>query len=135
MKNNWLSFFKYCSIGAMNTCIDLGVFTLLTYAGWSYVAAQCVSYIFGVLNSYFMNRSWTFRHRGKIDRQQFLKFLLLNGLTFCITTGLLSLLVQAGWGTIISKLCGMSAGFMFNYMGSKLWVFEPSNQTRRSESL
>jgi putative flippase GtrA len=54
---------KFGMIGAVNTGIDLGVFTLLTLWDWSYLPSQSLSYTCGVFNSYAMNRSWTFNER------------------------------------------------------------------------
>jgi putative flippase GtrA len=123
---------KFGMIGAVNTGIDFGVFTLLTLCGWSYLPAQCLSYTCGVLNSYVMNRSWTFKE-GRHSKFAFLNFTFLNLFVLLITSGLLALFHNnAGWSIWISKLCASGAGVLVNYAGSRLWVFSKTSKMERS---
>jgi putative flippase GtrA len=123
---------KFGMIGAVNTGIDFSVFTLLTLCGWSYLPAQCLSYTCGVLNSYVMNRSWTFKE-GRHSKFAFLNFTFLNLFVLLITSGLLALFHNnAGWSIWISKLCATGAGVLVNYAGSRLWVFSKTSNMERS---
>jgi putative flippase GtrA len=133
MNKHLAQMLKFGIIGAVNTGIDFGVFTLLTLCEWSYLPAQCLSYTCGVLNSYVMNRSWTFNER-RHSKFAFFKFTLLNLFVLLVTSSLLALLhLYAGWSIWISKLCATGAGVLVNYLGSRLWVFGKTAEIERSE--
>jgi putative flippase GtrA len=124
MNKKMAQIMKFGMVGAVNTGIDFTIFTLLTLWGWSYMPAQCVSYTSGVMNSYVMNRSWTFKGSGPSNRSGFVKFLVLNLLLLLITSSLIAIMHQDfGWPVMISKLCASGAGVFLNYAGSRYWVF------------
>jgi putative flippase GtrA len=132
MNKHLAQMLKFAMIGAGNTGIDFGIFTLLTLCGWSYLPAQCLSYTCGVLNSYVMNRSWTFKE-SRHSKFAFLKFTFLNLFVLLITSSLLALLLHnAGWSIWISKLCATGAGVLVNYAGSRVWVFSKTSDMERS---
>jgi putative flippase GtrA len=132
MNKHLAQMLKFGMIGAVNTGIDFGVFTILTLCGWSYLPAQCLSYPCGVLNSYVMNRSWTFKE-SRHSKFAFLKFTFLNLFILLINSSLLALLHHnAGWSIWISKLCATGAGVLVNYAGSRLWVFSKTSDMERS---
>jgi len=117
---------KFGLVGAVNTSIDFAVFTLLILLGWPHLLAQGISSISGVLNSYFMNRSWTFQASGD-NKRQFLKFISLSAVLMLMTSGLfVSFTEHLGWPLWISKLAATGSGVAFNYIGSRKWVFTPS---------
>jgi putative flippase GtrA len=125
MKKQLIQMLKFGLVGGVNTGIDLCVFTLLTLWGCSYLPAQGVSFTSGVLNSYVMNRSWTFRDRTGAKRfSSFIKFFALNFLILLMTSGIIALLHQgAGWPVLESKLFASGVGVVVNYTGNRLWVF------------
>jgi putative flippase GtrA len=55
---------KFGIVGVLNTAVDLGTYFVLTrwlgMAGLP-VAAKGISYSLGILNSFFWNKTWTFR--------------------------------------------------------------------------
>ncbi|MCS7461588.1 GtrA family protein [Paenibacillus doosanensis] len=127
MNKPYVRFLKFSAVGAMNSLIDLAVFTVLTYFQMYYLAAQCISFLCGVLNSYAFNRSWTFQRTGRIDRREFLKFLTLNTAVLLLTSGVLSFLyAQLDLPLLVSKLGSAAAGVCINFAGSRLWVFRLS---------
>jgi putative flippase GtrA len=130
-----LSFFlKFGIVGILNTGIDFGVFTILTYAGIPYVIAQCFSYGCGVLNSYILNRSWTFQRKERANQREFEKFAFVNIIILAMTSGLLAILFQhAGWPMLISKCCTTAIGVVVNFIGTRLWVFVEHPQERREQ--
>jgi putative flippase GtrA len=131
MSTNRTQFLKFCLVGGLNTGIDFIVFTLLHLAGLPYLAAQCISYSCGVLNSYLINRTWTFQSRGTSFQKEGLKFICLNLVSLLVTSGLLVLLHQyVQFPLTFSKIISTAAGVLLNYVGNRLWVFEKSNQTR-----
>jgi len=121
------SFFRFAIVGVLNTAIDYTIFLGLSWAGVSIVLAQTLSYSAGTLNSYLLNRNWTFRERNLSGTwKPFVSFIMLNLITLGCTTALLSLLYQlTDWTLPICKLLATLAGLAINYSGSRLWVFVP----------
>ncbi|MFD0694618.1 GtrA family protein [Paenibacillus sp. GCM10027628] len=126
MSGHFKQMVKFGLVGAVNTSIDFTVFSLLTYCGWPQLLAQCVSFVSGVTNSYFMNRSWTFQEHGKC-KGQFLKFMSMNTVLMLLTSVVLVWFSTVlGWPLWVSKLAATGSGVIFNYVGSRKWVFSPS---------
>lgn len=122
---------KFSIVGLMNSGIDLSVFAVLSCFGAHYLIAQCVSFLCGVLNSYTFNRSWTFQRKGKADKGEFTKFLLLNIVVLLFTSWVLSLLyTEAGLSLPVSKLISAFAGAFINFAGSRLWVFRFTRENK-----
>lgn len=125
MSGAWLQLLRFGVVGSLNTGVDLAAFSLLVYAGVPYLLAQCASFLLGTCNSYWLNRRWTFRRKDAANAREGAKFLILNVLTLAATSALLALLHQAaGWPVIGGKLGATAAGFVLNYAGNRLWVFE-----------
>ena len=55
-------FVKYGIVGASNTILTFVIYTILVQkVGVDYLAALLIGYVVGSLNSYVLNRRWTFR--------------------------------------------------------------------------
>jgi putative flippase GtrA len=134
MNNRMSAMLKFGFVCLLNTGVDFAVFTVLTLWDVPLLIAQCLSYACGVLNSFIMNRSWTFQHRGQY-RGQLIKFIAVNLLTMLITYGLMVLLNRyAGWSMLFSKLIATGMSLIVNFAGSRLWVFRESSHIMRSEA-
>jgi putative flippase GtrA len=121
-----IHYLKFCIVGGVNTAIDFLVFSLLSYLGVYYIIAQCVSYGCGVLNSYFLNRTWTFQQQDKSDNYEFLKFTTLNVFTLIVTSFLLTLLhYKFSIPLPYSKVLVTIVSVGLNYIGTKFWIFKP----------
>ena len=85
---------RFLTVGAISTLIEIGVFNLLYLAfGWDPVAAKIVASLVALVNAYFGNREWTFRHRDRRGRtQEIVLFVLVNA----ACTALGALLVWVG---------------------------------------
>jgi len=54
-------FVKYGIVGASNTVLTFVIYSALVLAHVDYLAALLIGYLVGSLNSYILNRRWTFR--------------------------------------------------------------------------
>jgi len=125
MSKRSLEFMRFCLVGAVNTAVDFSVFTVLTNMGVLLLVAQCVSYTCGVLNSFLLNRKWTFKGRGQ-SSGQLIRFFTLNLGTLAITYGLLVYFHnQLAWPLLVSKLVATVVSLVINFGGSRIWVFSP----------
>lgn len=117
-------FTKFALVGMLNTGVDVAIFFLLTWLGIPYVAAQVVSYSCGAVNSYLLNKVWTFRSCG-LSYAEIVRFVAVNLTSLGISVVLLTLLHdKAGLGLAAAKggatVCALAA----NFLGNKLWVFK-----------
>ncbi|MCM3127127.1 GtrA family protein [Paenibacillus sp. MER 78] len=118
---------KFLMVGVLNTSIDLAIFFVLSIAGLPILLAQCLSYSCGLVNSYLINRKWTFQRAEKQSMQELLKFIGLNILTLGVVSLLLLELQSLGNQSLtISKVIATTAGILINYLGSRYWVFRVS---------
>ncbi|MDR3602280.1 MAG: GtrA family protein [Desulfosporosinus sp.] len=120
---NPIEFLKFCTVGTVNTGVDLAIFAVLSSWGFSLLVAHSLSYACGGLNSFLLNRTWTFK-QGGYTSGQLTKFLLLNFLTLMITYVLMvGVYNYLAWPMLISKLVAIGGGLVLNFVGSRLWVF------------
>ncbi len=60
---------RFLVVGGLSTLIEIGVFNLLVYGlDWGVVAAKITASAVALINAYFGNREWTFRHRDRRSR-------------------------------------------------------------------
>ncbi|MBU3071666.1 GtrA family protein [Aestuariicella sp. G3-2] len=75
-------FFRFCLVGALNTTISYGVFSaLVIYDVW-YVLASSVGFFLATLNSFYVNKSWTFSSHKKQVPTLFISFVFINVIGF-----------------------------------------------------
>ena len=72
-------FVRFCITGGLNTLVDFIVFFLLTGSlNWPVIPSQVISYSAGILNSYCINRRWTFQTRNRFFGREMLWFIGVN---------------------------------------------------------
>ncbi len=111
-----------------NTAVDFIVFFTLWSWGVPYLAAQAVSYSAGTANSFFWNRSWTFKAAGQTGAGEVIRFIAINLAALGFSALLLSVL--SGQPLLISKLIATLGAMALTFFGSRFWVFK--QQRRRS---
>jgi putative flippase GtrA len=114
---------RFAVIGSIKTAADLGVFAaLILLAGLSPDRANGISYSFGIITNFILNRGWTFREsRGDIA-EQLTRFAILS-----LASLLLSTMVVTGLATIMpplaAKLISIPVMFLWSYSMSHRFVF------------
>ncbi len=133
---------KFILVGILNTLIDLGVLNLLIFitgisAGFGYSAFKGISFIVDVINSYILNKFWTFKSAGDTGRaREFGQFFVVSAIGFGINVGVASLVVNvignpfafsgisntlwANVGALTATFCAM----VWNFVGYKFIVFK-----------
>ena len=138
-------FIRFGCIGVLNTLVDFTVFyvldrwvirdgpacvlwgvTILTGPYLSNAAAYAVANI----HSFFWNKLWTFRSRGRVTgpevRRHLLTsagYLLLSSLTLAVSMRLLAGVVSRELINPLSKLPTACVTMFYNYLMNKFWVF------------
>ncbi|WP_166980734.1 GtrA family protein [Paramicrobacterium fandaimingii] len=81
---------RFLTIGALSTVIEIAAFNILLYGlhvdgVWSKIFASLIA----LVNAYFGNREWTFKHRGKHGRVlEVVLFLIVNGICTLMGAGI-----------------------------------------------
>lgn len=121
--NARLKFIRYCAVGVINTGVDFGMFFFLSILGFPLLPSQCIAYFCGFLNSFFLNRKWTFQSYGPSGRQ-LIRFLGLNLFVLTLTYGMLAWFhYELQWPILVSKIAATLLCTGVSYLGSRLWVF------------
>ena len=123
-RHNWAQLAKFCAVGVSGYAVNLAVYTaLLDGANLDYRLAATGSFVVAVTNNYLWNRLWTFRHaRGHFGFQG-LRFFVVALLAYLGNLVILTLLVEAGIGEIVSQAIAIVLVTPANFVGNKLWSF------------
>lgn len=125
-----LEFLRFCTVGLANTAVDVTAFFLLNMLGVPYLLAQILSYSAGIINSFFLNRSWTFRLQGPSNILEMSRFLLVNAVSLIASAGLLYVIYDLGQLSLwVSKVLVTGVSVMINFFGSRIWVFARGTHT------
>ena len=132
VKKNVNQFIRFGMVGVCNTVIDFLIFWILhTFFDVNKYYAQIVSYCISVLNSYAMNKKFTFKVDEKANAAALLKFFTVNLVSLSaslLVFRLLDGIIVTGYGSKIDALAiKILATFVvttINFLGSKLWVFK-----------
>lgn len=140
MKNkSFLQFGKFFIVGILNTGLDFGILNFLmwmtnAYEGQLIVIFNTISFVVAVINSYLLNKYWTFGDKaGSGATTQFAKFLTVSIIGWVLNTGIVYSVT-----TLVSPIFGLSpalwANFAkamatgvvlaWNFAGYKLFVFK-----------
>lgn len=116
-------FIKFGLTGVMNTLVDYTVFVVLSYLGGNVYISQVISYSCGMLNSYVVNRSWTFGSKKSFFSTQMIRFAVVNLSLLMLSLGVLWLGAQLGYGKMLSKLGATVVTLVLGFVVNRLWVF------------
>lgn len=118
-------FIKFAFIGILNTGLDYGVFSLLTYGFQvNYLVANVISFSLAVSNSYLLNRRWTFASTNPQWRGEAIKFLIINLIGLGLNELLLFFFVDHfGWSKLVAKGVGVVIVLFWNFIGTRMWAF------------
>ncbi len=120
-----LKVIRFGMVGVVNTLLDLVLFSFLVQgAGVAVVPANILSYGTGILNSFLMNRAWTFKDRsqGAALLRSFFLFLGVNLLGLAFST-LLVAIFSTMMDEILAKVLSVPLVFGWNFLTSRHLVF------------
>jgi len=130
---------RFVIVGIINTFVDLGVLNLLIQAthtgekGLHFMLIKTTSFMVAVMNSYYLNRSWTFRATGRHKSlvrsgSQFLIVSLIGAVVNVGTASYVATFVSPVSGLeklwpSVAALVGTAGSFIWNFIGYKYIVF------------
>lgn len=106
-KEKLFQFIRYCIVGVLNTLVTLGVIYLCkSMLGWNLYVSNALGYIAGVTNSFFCNKQWTFRSKGRV-RTEAIRFLVGFGICYALQFVLVWMLTQSTFGSFNFLILGV----------------------------
>jgi len=118
-------FLAFSIVGVINTVVHFAVFMLfLRLFQVPLLIASTIGYCAGIVNSYCINRLWTFKVRSRATVQEFLRFTTVNLLSLGANLVLLSYLNTAiGLGPEFAQIGAIGGSLLVNFAGNKWWTF------------
>lgn len=126
-KSKFLELIKFGIVGVLNTLVDFVIYTILVFLfNMLPSISQGISYSAGIVNSFILNRRWTFKQAKESNtKKQAMKFILVNGVSLAASSFVIGLLTTTlGFNVIIAKLIVTALTQVINYLGYKLIVFK-----------
>jgi putative flippase GtrA len=128
--------FRFCLVGGLNTGIDLLILNGLLWI-WPtqntehLLVYNSFAYAFGAINSFILNKYWTFQNRQQTTYGEVLRFalttacgIICNDIILWIASSFLHpVMINATLWANASKVLAISGTFMISYLGMRLWVF------------
>ncbi|OIO46861.1 MAG: hypothetical protein AUJ28_01680 [Parcubacteria group bacterium CG1_02_37_51] len=122
--------FRFATVGLISMLIDFAIFISLTrltdYFHEHYLQANVIGFCIAVINSYLLNKYWTFQQNAAHDWQQFAKFvgIMLVGSFVIAQTVLYTSVEILHIYDLIGKIIGVILGYIWNFFTAKYIVFK-----------
>ncbi|MBU1083092.1 GtrA family protein [Patescibacteria group bacterium] len=125
---------KFLTVGATNTLIDFAILNLLIQlTPLSLLWSNSISFSVAVINSYLLNKYWTFQDRKPIYLTQFSLFFVIS----LVGLGLSNLILHFGtkaiiflwpdltftWQYNLAKMASAVIVLVWNFAAYQYWVF------------
>lgn len=122
------SIIKFGIVGCINTGVDFITFTLLlSMFGIDKLACQVGGYSMGIINSFVLNKLWTFNDKKEKTNTaaQFVKFVVTNIISLVISLIGLNILSNKLYINVyVSKVIVTLFLQVFNYVVYKVFIFK-----------
>lgn len=131
---------KFITVGAVNTGVDLFILNLLIWStgkgtrGTLFGVFKALSFIVAAVNSYFLNKYWTFAgHQKKKKHVEASQFAVVTGIGWLINVAVATFVVNkvspsyglnAHQWINVAALTGTAVGLFWNFFGYRLFVFK-----------
>ncbi len=116
---------KFSLVGLVNTAIHFAVFMwLYQYLNVYHLIASTAGFILAVMNSYLLNKMWTFKVSGTLVRHEFSRFFLVSLIALLVNLVSMALLVEVL--TVyppLAQLMTIVLTLLVNFSGNKFWAF------------
>jgi putative flippase GtrA len=130
------TFFRFVLVGITNGVVGYGTtFVFLNFLRFSYFFSTVIGYVFGFINSFILNKIFTYKNDEKILKTIW-KFLIIFILSYAASyySGLLCaylifdkfhlFIVEKIIRDNVAVICGMFFYTTVNYFGNKLFTFK-----------
>ena len=126
---------KFLLVGVLNTLVGNGLmFLLYNLAHWGYWPSTAISYILASVMSFFLNRYFTFKYKGK-GWKVVVRFALNIAVCYLLAYGiaqpLMRWLLSGASETVrdnVAMVTGMCLFVGFNYLGQRFFAFREEKE-------
>ncbi len=138
--------FRFGLVGTGNTLIDIGALNLLlwlfpTHNANLLLTYDSLAYMLGALNSFFLNKYWTFRFSQTISGKEILRFVIVtlggflcnDSLIWIAGTILHPLIASAFLWANLAKASAAIGTVSLSYLAMRFWVFASAVQQGHKE--
>ena len=130
-------YLKFGIVGGVNTAIDFLILNILMFftgitAGYGYIMFKSISFIAANINSYFLNKKWTFKSDSAANRREMVLFFTVSIIGLLINAGTASFIVTfidpingispTAWANV-GALVATAVSLVWNFFGYKIIVF------------
>jgi len=119
----FMCFVRFFFVGVMNFIVSYSIYSLLILSSISYLVANPVAYVIGMLNSYLWNRFRTFRAKAHVAFS-ILSFTLTNLISwlfgYCIVIFCVKILL---WQEFFAQIPSMAGATIANFYGLRFFAF------------
>jgi putative flippase GtrA len=120
-------------VGVVGTAVDFGLLVALReLLGFPTLPANCLSYAAGVVNSFVLNRLWTYPDsRQKVPLVQLAQFAAVSMGGLILNSGIVAgmeLLLRSvdglqEHGYLIAKVVATAVTLIWNFLANRVWTF------------
>ena len=123
---------KFGITGVMNTAVDFLVYTLLvSFFSMGLYVSQIISYSCVMLNSYVVNRKWTFSTQNGFFSGELVRFIVLNLSMMLLGMGIIYVCTQKLMlHKLVAKLISTLLVLIINFLISNFWVFRSRSDSQ-----
>jgi len=123
-KQNFKQFITFIFVGLTNTIICYVIYYILLKLGMFYPIAYFIGAVSGTVNSYIMNKVFTFKS-NKRSLRQISKFITVYLVQYLLNISIISLLIE--FLNLTAEVSGLFSTFIctiVSYVGHKFWSFK-----------
>ena len=121
---------RYVMVGVGSNVILYLAYLLLTGLGLGHKTAMTLSYGVGILQTFLINRSWTFGHQGHI-RSAFIRYIAIYLLGYLVNfSGLYIFVDLFGFAHQLIQGVMIIIVAVLLFVLQRLWVFDKHNERR-----
>ena len=119
---------KFGSVGALGAVTNMLIYTTLIFFDTNYNLAAVAAFLVAVTQNFTLNKRWTFRDHDVTVQHRFVKYLLLNFLSFLLNLAILNLVIHflgiEKSVQIAAQALGILGAMSTNFIGSHMVVFK-----------
>lgn len=128
-------FVRFVLVGASGLVVNLMTFAALQGAGAGRLAAAGAAFAAAAANNFWWNRGWTFSAASSGGvRIQARRFVVVSGVVFALTAGLLELAASTGAPPVAAETVAIVAVTPLGFVAHRAWTFAPQLPDRLQEA-
>ena len=125
LSNMFQQFLRFASVGLCGTSVQYVILWIgVNYFEINAANSSGVGYILGAILNYILNYFLTFNSKSS-HKETIIKYILILIVGWSINYGLMMMFTNYfSWNIWFSQCFATGIGLMWNFFGSKLWVFK-----------